>query len=148
MKLPPIRDLLPHSGRMVLLDQVLAIDGDSLSAGVELRNDSMFCVNGAVGAWVGLEYMAQAIGAYAGYNARLRGEPVRIGYLLGTRRYDSNQPHFPVGSRLKIHIKRVWQSDEGLASFDCRIEDDGGLLASATVTVYQAPGAEGAVSDD
>src|SRR5262245_61944349 len=100
MKLPPIRDLLPHSGRMVLLDQVLAIDGDGLSAGVELRNDSMFCVNGAVGAWVGLEYMAQAIGAYAGYNARLRGEPIRIGYLLGTRRYDSNQPHFPVGSRL------------------------------------------------
>ena len=142
MKLPPIRDLLPHSGPMVLLDQVLAVDAESLSAGVELRNHSMFCVDGLVGAWVGLEYMAQAIGAYAGYHARRRGEPVRIGYLLGTRSYDSNQPHFAVGSRLKIHIKRLWQSDQGLASFDCRIEDDSGLLASANLTVYQAPSGE------
>jgi predicted hotdog family 3-hydroxylacyl-ACP dehydratase len=138
MNLPDIRALLPHSGLMVLLDHVVAADADSLSAEVRVREDSLFCVDGGVGAWVGLEYMAQAIGAFAGYRARLRGEPIRIGYLLGTRRYDCKQPCFAVGSVLKIHVKRVWQSENNLACFDCRIDDESGELASANVTVFQS----------
>ena len=137
MELPDIRTLLPHSGRMVLLDRVIAVDDEGLCAEVRVRRDSLFCINGAVGGWVGLEYMAQAIGAYAGYRARCHGEPVRIGYLLGTRHYDCKQPNFHAGSRLRIHVKRVWQSAEGLASFDCRIEDQSNVMASAQLTVYQ-----------
>jgi len=138
MKLPDIRALLPHSGPMVLLDHVVAVDADSLCAQVRVREDSLFCIDGAVGAWVGLEYMAQAIGAYAGYRARLRGEPVRIGYLLGTRHYDCKSPRFAVGSLLTVHVKRVLQSADGLASFDCRIDDESGTLVSANLTVFQS----------
>ena len=138
MDLPDIRDLLPHSGPMVLLDHVVAVDDESLCAEVRLREDSLFCVDGAIGAWVGLEYMAQAIGAFAGFQARLRGEPVRIGYLLGTRHYECKQPCFALGSVLKIQVKRVWQSDNDLASFDCRIDDENGELASANVTVFRS----------
>ena len=56
-----------------------------------------FVVRTVSAAWVGLEYMAQAIGAYAGYTARLRGEPVRIGYLLGTRRYECKPAKLRLG---------------------------------------------------
>lgn len=142
MNLPDIRELLPHSGPMVLLDRVVFFDDDSLCAEVRVREDSLFYRDGAIGAWVGLEYMAQAIGAFAGYHARLRGEPVRIGYLLGTRRYECSQPVFVLGSLLKVWIKRVFQSDQGLAAFDCRIEDENGQLASANVTVFQSATAE------
>ena len=138
MGLPNIRDLLPHSGPMVLLDQVVAADDESLCAAVRVREDSLFYADGAVGGWVGLEYMAQAIGAFAGFQARLHGEPVRIGYLLGTRHYECKQPSFALGSLLKIYVKRVFQSDEGLASFDCQIEDEKGRIASANVTVFQS----------
>ena len=138
MNLPDIRDLLPHSGPMVLLDRVVAADDESLCAEVRVRADSLFYVDGGIGGWVGLEYMAQAIGAYAGYRARLRGEPVRIGYLLGTRHYECKKPIFVLGSLLKIYVKRMFQSDEGLASFDCHIEDDKGTLASANLTVFQS----------
>ena len=103
MKLPDIRELLPHSGPMVLLDQVVAADADSLCAEV-----------------------------------RLRGAPVRIGYLLGTRHYECTQPSFALGSRLRIYVKRVLQSQDGLAAFDCRIDDDTGMVASANVTVFQS----------
>lgn len=133
-----IRDLLPHSGPMVLLDQLVAADDESLCAEVRVREDSLFYVDGAVGGWVGLEYMAQAIGAFAGYSARLRGEPVRIGYLLGTRHYECKQASFTLGSRLKIYVKRVLQSADGLAAFDCRIDDENGLVASANLTVFQS----------
>jgi predicted hotdog family 3-hydroxylacyl-ACP dehydratase len=142
MKLPDIRDLLPHSGPMVLLDHVVAVDDESLCAAVQVRKESLFFVDGAVGGWVGLEYMAQAIGAFAGFQARLHGQPVRIGYLLGTRKYECKQPSFAVGSRLKVFVKRVFQSEAGLAAFDCRIDDENGLVARASLTVFQSADAE------
>jgi predicted hotdog family 3-hydroxylacyl-ACP dehydratase len=137
MNIPDIRSLLPHSGPMVLLDRVVAADEESLCAEVRIRQDSLFCNADGVGAWVGLEYMAQAIGAYAGYKARLRDDPIRVGFLLGTRRYECRQPLFAVGSLLKVYAKRIFQSENGLASFECHIDDENGQLATANVTVFQ-----------
>jgi predicted hotdog family 3-hydroxylacyl-ACP dehydratase len=137
MSMPNIRQLLPHSGPMVLLDRVVAVDDESACAEVRIRSDGLFCADGGVGAWVGLEYMAQTIGAYAGYAARLRGEPIKVGYLLGTRRYECARPVFSVGTLLRIHIKRVLQSENGLASFECHIDDETGQIASANLSVFQ-----------
>ena len=137
MNIPDIRSLVPHAGPMMLLDRVIAADEESLRAEVSIRSDSLFCAAEGVGAWVGLEYMAQAVGAHAGYIASLRGEAVRVGFLLGTRRFDSNRPFFPVGTRLQIHVKRIFQSENGMGSFECRIDDGAAQLASATLTVYQ-----------
>jgi predicted hotdog family 3-hydroxylacyl-ACP dehydratase len=142
MALPEIRDLLPHSGPMVLLDRLISADADGVCAEVHISPDSMFCTDGGVGAWIGLEYMAQAIGAYAGYNAHLRGEPVKIGFLLGTRHYECVRPLFALGSVIKIWARRVLQDENGLASFDCYIEDDDGRIASASLTVFQPADAE------
>lgn len=137
MSMPDIRALVPHSGPMVLLDRVIAADEESLCAEVTIRSDSLFCTATGVGAWVGLEYMAQAIGAYAGYIAYLRGEAVKIGFLLGTRRYECSRPFFAIGTRLQIYVKRIFQSENGMGSFECRIEDGGDRLAEVTLTVYQ-----------
>lgn len=137
MAMAEIESLLPHARPMVLVDRLVVADEESVTVEVLIRPDSLFCRADGVGAWVGIEYMAQAIGAYAGYKARLRGEPVRLGYLLGTRRYDASCPCFAVGTLLRIHAKRVLQSDNGLGSFDCRIDGNGVLLASASITVYQ-----------
>ena len=123
MNIPDIRSLVPHAGRMVLLDRVISADEESLCAEITIRSDSLFCTTEGVGAWVGLEYMAQAIAAYAGYVAYLRGEAVKIGFLLGTRRFECNRPFFSIGTRLQIHVKRVFQSENGMGSFECRIED-------------------------
>lgn len=138
MDLPNIRDLVPHAGRMVLLDRVVSVDAETLCAEVRIRADSLFCLDGGVGSWVGLEYMAQAIGAYAGYTARLRGEPVKRGFLLGTRRYECLRSFFAVGTLLRIHIQRLLQGANGLASFECRIEDERGVVANANLSVFQS----------
>ena len=137
MSLPDIRRLVPHSDRMVLLDRIVAADRESLCAETIVREDSLFYSDGGVGAWVGLEYMAQTIAAYAGYLAYLRGEPIKPGFVLGTRRFESLGSMFPLGSVLRIYATRVLQNDSGLGSFDCRIETTGGTLATASLTVYQ-----------
>lgn len=134
---PDIRSLIPHTGPMVLLDQVISVDEDSLCAEVGIRWGSLFCDSDGVGAWVGIEYIAQAIAAYAGYRAQLRGEPVKIGLLLGIRRYECSRPIFKLGTVLRVNVRRVFQSETGLGFFDCRIDDMDGNLATATVTVFQ-----------
>src|SRR5262245_43493862 len=132
-----LRSLIPQSGPMVLLDRVISVDGDSLLAEVCIRSNSLFFDVDGVGAWVGIEYMAQAIAAWAGYTARLRGEPVKIGFLLGTRRYECSRPVFPLGSVLGVHVQRVFQNENGLGSFECFIDNEEGRVATATLTVFQ-----------
>jgi predicted hotdog family 3-hydroxylacyl-ACP dehydratase len=137
-----IRAFLPHSGMMVLLDRIISVDAESICAEVRIRKESLFYADGGVGAWVGLEYIAQAIGAYAGYHAALRGEAVKIGFLLGTRCYECARPRFALGSVIQVRAKRVLQTEDGLASFDCSIDDESGRLGGASVTVYQPADAE------
>jgi predicted hotdog family 3-hydroxylacyl-ACP dehydratase len=138
MSYPDIGQLIPHEGDMILLDRVLAADLDTLCAEVTIRPGSLFCDGAGVGSWVGIEYMAQAIAAHAGYLDHLRGEPIKVGFLLGARRYQVAVPLFAVGAVLKVHIHHAMQGDNGLAAFECRIEDTAGgaVLANATVTVF------------
>jgi predicted hotdog family 3-hydroxylacyl-ACP dehydratase len=142
MEMPDIRSLVPHTGAMLLLDRVLAVDADSLCAEVVIRADSLFCGGGGVGSWIGIEYMAQTIAAHAGHLARLRGEPVTIGFLLGSRRYNCARPAFAVGSVLRVFVRCLLLADNGLGSYECRIEDDYGTVATATVSVFQPANAE------
>jgi predicted hotdog family 3-hydroxylacyl-ACP dehydratase len=139
MGMPDIRSLVPHAGPMVLLDRVISADEDSLLAEVRIRSDSLFCNTDGVGAWVGIEYMAQAIGAWVGYTAQLHGEPVKLGFLLGTRRYECSCPIFVLGSLLRVHVLRVFQDENGLGSFECYIDNEAGRVATATVNVFQPP---------
>lgn len=141
MSLPDIRTLVPHAGQMVLLDSLVAADGETLCAEVRITADTLFCDGASVGAWVGIEYMAQAVAAFAGYEAQSRGEGVRVGFLLGSRKYEVTCPDFPVGSRLHVQTQRLLQGDNGLGAFDCKIVDAndaaGAILANATITVFQ-----------
>ncbi|WP_198120463.1 ApeP family dehydratase [Massilia rhizosphaerae] len=144
MNLPDIRTLVPHDGAMSLLGRLLAADAETLCAEVAIAADTLFLADGAVGAWVGVEYMAQAVAAHAGFGARLRGEPVRVGFLLGTRRYACTVAAFPAGSVLHVHVQQVLKGENGLGAYDCRIVDGAGGAewASATITVFQPDNVE------
>ncbi|MGW8392569.1 ApeP family dehydratase [Pseudoduganella sp. HUAS MS19] len=139
MNMPDIRQLVPHSGQMVLLDRALEADADHLCAEVRIHEATMLAGSDGVGAWVGIEYMAQAIAAHAGWLALQRGEEVKVGFLLGSRKYEANIPNFALGSVLQVRVRRVLQSENGLGAFECRIDIVGGMAnaATATVTVFQ-----------
>lgn len=139
MSFPGIGELVPHSGAMVLLDRVLSADAENMCAEVTIHACSVFydAPSAGVGSWVGIEYMAQAIAAHAGYLARLAGAPVKIGFLLGARRYEAQLPLFVDGSVLQVHVQQALQGENGLGAFECRIEMAGAVLAQATITVFQ-----------
>jgi predicted hotdog family 3-hydroxylacyl-ACP dehydratase len=128
---------MPHAGRMRLLDRVLMADAESLSAELEIRAADLFERDGGVGAWVGIEYMGQAIAAWSGHQGQARGEPPKIGFLLGVRRYDCARAQFRVGDRLRVDVQRKFQAENGLGQFECCISIGAERVASATLTVYQ-----------
>ena len=132
-----VAELIPHSGKMVWLDRIVDCDDNSLSAEFVVRDDGLLGNDETVPAWAGIEYMAQAIAAYAGMMAKRAGEPVKPGFLLGTRRYSSNVAEFKVGSTLTVRVKKIIQ-DNNLAAFECKIQGDG-VEVSANLNVYQPP---------
>lgn len=138
---PAIRDLLPHDAPMILLDEVVEVRDTGLTARVTITPQSLFADEQGVPAWVGLEYMGQAIAAYAGAQARRKGEPVRIGFLVSTRRYESGCAHFPLGAELTVAAEAVAESSQGLSVFECTLRGPG-LDASANLNVYQPPNIE------
>ena len=118
---PALQQLLPHDHPMILLDEVISCDDHSLTASVTIRHDSLFMEPQGVPSWVGIEYMGQAIAAHAGVCARRDGQPVRIGFLVSTRRYEPGCSHFPVGSTLEITVSALTFNTTGLQVFECRI---------------------------
>ncbi len=130
-----IEQLLPHGGKMMLLDHVLTYDDESMSAQVTVRGDGLFGDDTGIPAWVGIEYMAQTVAAHGGLMCRLVGKPLNPGFLLGTRRYHCNVSRLTAGAVLTVTVKRLIQ-DQGLGVFDCRVDGDG-VEISAKLSVYQ-----------
>jgi 3-oxoacyl-[acyl-carrier-protein] synthase I len=129
--------VLPHAAPMILIDELVDVDGQDIVAYVHLRPDSPFCQGGAVGAWVGVEYMAQTVGAWAGYRNHVDGVGVKIGFLLGARRYECAVPQFEVGDTLRVSAHCDIQDEQGLSSFRCQISRHDQTLATANITVFQ-----------
>jgi predicted hotdog family 3-hydroxylacyl-ACP dehydratase len=131
-------ELLPHEGRMLLLDEVIDVGPEHVTCTVAIRRDTMFCdgVNG-VPSWVGLEYMAQTASTYSGIDeARARVRPT-IGLLLGSRRYQTEVPYFAIGSQLRVHADLLLRDENDLVAFSCTIADGGRVLARADVKAYR-----------
>jgi predicted hotdog family 3-hydroxylacyl-ACP dehydratase len=143
---PPV-DLLPHAGDMILIDEVLGFGEEEIHTRINVRAGGLFNrPDGSLPAWVGIELMAQSVAAYAGCQARMKGEPVELGFLLGTRKFECNVEHFPVGSELLIHAQRSLQDDSGMGVFECHLTGPG-IQASARLNVYRPPQSAGYLAE-
>ena len=122
---------------MILLDRIESWGEDYLKAAVLHHDGNLFSdPDGNVPAWVGIEYMAQAISALAGIHALQKGQPVRIGLLLGTRKYTSQVASFQRNENLIIHVEQIFIDENHLGAFDCTIHSDR-LIAEAQVKAIQ-----------
>jgi predicted hotdog family 3-hydroxylacyl-ACP dehydratase len=135
----PMDAWVPHRGAMNLLDTVVHCDDHAIEARVRVPANGLFVGADGVPAWVGIEYMAQAVAAWSGARARAGGGSPRIGYLLGSRRYEAAVPAFEVGAELQVFAQCELMGDNGLGMFDCRIEQGGRVLASGRLSVFEPP---------
>ncbi|PVZ15477.1 MULTISPECIES: hotdog family protein [unclassified Pseudomonas] len=137
----PLAELLPHAGDVILLDAVEHFDDDGILAHATVRPGTPFSdEDGSLPAWVGVELMAQAVAAYAGCRARAKAQPVEMGFLLGTRKYECTVERFPAGSALTLRALRSLEDESGMGVFECHLEGPG-FSAQARLNVYRPPNA-------
>lgn len=135
----PLAELLPHAGDMILIDQVESFDEEQINTRLTVRPGGLFNrADGSLPAWVGIELMAQSVAAFAGCRARVQGQPVELGFLLGTRKFACNVEHFPAGADLHIHAQRSLEDDNGMGVFECTLHGPG-IHAMARLNVFRPP---------
>ena len=135
----PLAELLPHAGDMILIEQILSFDEEQIHTRLTVKPGGLFSLpDGSLPAWVGVELMAQSVAAFAGCHARQKGNPVALGFLLGTRKFECNVEAFPAGSELTIHGIRSLEDDNGMGVFECHIHGPD-IEASARLNVFRPP---------
>jgi predicted hotdog family 3-hydroxylacyl-ACP dehydratase len=133
-----VDQLLPHTGEMILISDVSSWDDDNACVTVEQDGSSVFAdEDGNVPAWVGVEYMAQAVAVFAGIQAKQNNRPVNLGFLLGTRKYRVYVSNFTKNTNLIIRVNREMFEENGIALFSCRIYAGEKLLAEADIKAIQ-----------
>ena len=140
-----LAELVPHRGRMLLLDGVESYDAARgvLRAWFTVREDNVFFDGhlGGLPSWTAIELMAQAAAACAGAHdlAKSPGVPPKPGLLLGSRKVLMPLAVYPLGARFDVVAEAEFHDEES-GAFSCEIRDArGGLAASCVLTAYRPP---------
>ena len=136
-----VAELVPHSGAMSLLDEVIDYGDDWLHARVRITEKSLFLDERGVPALVGIEYLAQTVAAYAGLQERNHGGKPKLGFLLGARKYKCSTDYFSIGDTLDLQVELEMQADNGLNVFQCSLKSNNSE-ASTRLNVFQPDDAD------
>jgi predicted hotdog family 3-hydroxylacyl-ACP dehydratase len=134
---PPIEELIPHSGPLVLVDELVHWAAGEAVCSLRVREGAPFVTNGKVESAVTIEYMAQTVAACLGYEALRGGAGVRVGMIIACKRFVAHADALEVGDALSIDVKRV-RGNEMLSHFDCRVLRAGAVFSEGTLTLYHA----------
>lgn len=135
-----IEQLVPHSGKMLLLDRIKSYDlqGLQIDTEVDIQENSMFYDTDIKGipTWVGFEYMAQSISALSGIYGKLNGQKPKLGFIMSINNYKAETPFFPEGATLSIHVQQVMRMDMAV-TFDGYIQINNQKIATATLNTVE-----------
>ena len=131
-----LQTLIPHRGKMMLLNRVIEYDIEhSIRAEYTVTRDCIFYdpVLDGVPAWVGFEFMAQAISTLTGIRKRAKGEKPKIGFILSIPSMRMEIPLFKNGSSIEVRVEETDCTDmiftyEGEAFLENRKVMEGKLM--------------------
>lgn len=128
-------EFILHRSPMVLIDELVDFGENFAVARLTIQPNLMFCEAQGLPTWASIEIMAQTVSLFAGVQGHLRGEPPKIGYLLGTRKLQLSMPYFKMNSELLIRAEQQYIHD-GLGMFYCQIETEQHQIQT-TLSVYE-----------
>jgi predicted hotdog family 3-hydroxylacyl-ACP dehydratase len=131
------RELLPHEGDAVLLDEAWAQSATRTRASALVRTGTPFSdLPDGWPAWLAIELLAQVVAASAGLREYRPGVRARLGLLLGAREFRSQLALLPVGAQLELTVDESSREPNGMGVYDGRVEIAGETIASAILSVY------------
>ena len=137
MKRSAFAQLLPHTGPMCLLDQVLEWDAGYIRCSATSHRDpaNPLAVAGRLHAVCGVEYAAQAIALHAALGASVQGAAAVPGYLGGIRRLQLARTRLDdVPEELIVQAERQLADHGGLV-YDFSIAAAGTALLDGRLSI-------------
>jgi len=137
-----ICELIPHREPMLLINHLISVTARQACSRVLVDELAPFFVpSEGVPAWIGLEYMGQTAALIAGYQQREGLSGPHLGFLMGSRKFQSEVDHFCAGQSLLVSCEEAALVGESLATFNCTIssEHDSATLATAVLSVFRRP---------
>ena len=134
-----IRTLIPHSGEMCLLDEVIQWDDRSLTCITHTHRDPANPLrrDGHLSAVHAFEYGAQAAAVHGGLRARSAGAIAPPGYLAAVRDAHLHVTHLDdIKSPLQVCASRLFGEDANTV-YECRISAGDIPLADGRITIIQ-----------
>lgn len=141
-----LEQLVPHKGKMFLLDRVKNCDLDTITiqTQVDINESCMFYDEnlGGVPVWISFEYMAQSISLMSGIFGRSHNEPPKVGFIMSVSSFNSHVPVFKKGDVITLKVHQTIRMDaavtfEGQAYIgDC---ENGILAADGVLNTVEVP---------
>jgi len=136
-----IEDLIPHRGRMRLVERIVALDDDEAVTAARVRPAWPLATETGVGALVLVELAAQTAGLLLSRRERLRGTDLTgaAGWLVGIREARLLVDELPLGSEIRTRVAvaftfETYTQVRALATVDSRPAGD------ILLQVYWSPG--------
>ena len=134
-----IRTLIPHSGLMCLLDEVIQWDDQSITCVSNTHRDPANPLrrDGRLSALHAFEYGAQAAAVHGGLRARSVGAIAPTGYLAALRDARLQVASLDdIRSPLQVHAIRLF-GDGANTVYECRVSARDLPIAEARITIVQ-----------
>lgn len=133
-------NLLPHKGRMFLLDRAVDVDFEkySIKTQVDVTEQSMFYDKalGGIPSYVTFEYMAQSISALSGIDNRRRRLPPKVGVILSVSDFKTMVPVLKAGTTVTV-LDCQQDIVDKVFSFNCTAYIGDTLISSGKLTVME-----------
>jgi predicted hotdog family 3-hydroxylacyl-ACP dehydratase len=132
-----IRTLIPHTGSMCLLDNVINWDDESIVCFTNTHRDPANSLrrDGRLSALHALEYGAQAAAVHGGLRARAAGATAPPCYLAALRDAHLHVAHLDdLASPLEVRAQRLF-GEAGNTIYKCAISAGGISVAEGRVTI-------------
>jgi predicted hotdog family 3-hydroxylacyl-ACP dehydratase len=134
-----VETLLPHRGRMKLVEEIAALDEEHAVTRSVVRSGWPLCDGRSVSAIVLIELVAQTAGINNGWVRIQRHGPAvdRKGWIVGISRAALHADRLEIGTRLTVRAENSF-AFEGFREIQGTVEADGDLLAEVTLLLLRS----------
>lgn len=134
-----VESLLPHRGRMLLVDQILDLDDSQATTLSVARRSWPLCTDDQVNPLILIEVVAQTAGVHNGLlRIKTRGKAeVNRGWLVGIKKAVFHVSAIPAGARITTTSRNAFVFDN-LREIFGQASIDGRVVAEVTLQVVEA----------
>lgn len=135
-----VSELVPHKGKMFLLDRIRDYDleRNSITTEIDIARDNLFYEEelGGVPVWIAFEYMAQSVSALSGIHGRAKGEKPKNGFIMSVSAFNANIPVFKVGEKVVVNVLEKTRNDNAV-TFEGSAAVNGTLAVTAKLNTVE-----------